>query len=280
MLRVHVLAAALMTAAGSVLAADPLPVASSGKSLVLPETQRALGTVYYALPGGLRQVSFESAAPVEKVTGNSNQVIGYAIAGPADNPAKLQGGEWHLPVASLRTGNAERDTHLTQDQWFDASKHPSIVFTLKEVKDAKDAGAGKDTTVKRFVGTLVGDMTIKGVTKPMAIENAIIAYRASSNATQMIADGDILLIQATYKIKLEDFGIKNETITTAKKVAEEVSVKTDLWLSSVAPEQQTAKAPPQPKAGAATPQAPKVLDSAPKVQPTPEAKPAEPAKAP
>src|SRR3954453_22321279 len=72
----------------------PAEKSASGKSLVVPEAAAKKGTVYYCLPEHGRQIYFVSDAPVEKIKGQSDKVIGYCIAGK-DSPAALQGGEWH-----------------------------------------------------------------------------------------------------------------------------------------------------------------------------------------
>lgn len=211
--------------------------AKSGKSLVVPEDQKAKGTVYSALPGMDRQVFFTSTAPVETIEGQSNAVIGYVVAGK--EPGSLVAGEWHLPVDSMRTGIPARDKHLTQETWLDAGKNPRIAFRLKEFKDAtvtKEAAG-----LKTYTGTLVGDMTIKGVTKPMEIKEATVTFLAAGPESAKVAKGELLAIRAKYDIKLEDFGVSNEVITTRKKVAEVVQVETALYMSTVPPEEQSAK---------------------------------------
>jgi polyisoprenoid-binding protein YceI len=217
-----------------VLAADGFARKSpSGKSLIVPDAHQKLGTIYHCLPDRERQVYFTSDAPVEKIRGQSNQVVGYCIAGK-DNAAAIQAGEWHLPVKSIRTGNSTRDKHLTQKNWLDAESHPDVVFVLKQVKDLR---AEKDRT---YAATLVGEMTIHGVTKPITIEGATIAPLPASAATQKTAKGDLMAIRAKYPIRLSEFGVENTII--GRKVAEELSLDTTLYMSTVKPEDQPAEA--------------------------------------
>src|SRR5262249_15183316 len=144
------------------------------KSLVVPDAHKSLGTVYYALPGRDVQVSFSSKAPLENIEGNSASVIGYAVAGK-DDQAKLQAGEWHLPVKSLDTGNKTRNGHLAGEAWLDAAKNPDVVFQLKEVADIQPGKAEGDS--KAFTVTLKGDMTIHGITKPITIPDSTLTFR-------------------------------------------------------------------------------------------------------
>lgn len=225
------------------LGAEPLPESPSGKSLVVPDATKSQGTVYYSLPGKERLMRFISDAPFEKINGVSNTIIGYTIAGPKDNPAQLQGGEWHLPVASIRTQNDERDSHLRGPEWLDAAKHPNIVFKLNAVKDVKETTpATAEGKMRMFTATLEGEMTLHGVTKPISIANAALRFRPSSDAMRMaVGEGDFLFISAKYEIALADYGIKHKMISGDKKVAEKIQLENTLYMSTVAPEDQPTK---------------------------------------
>ncbi|RYP83901.1 polyisoprenoid-binding protein [Nocardioides guangzhouensis] len=64
-----------------------------------------------------------------------------------------------IDVAGIETGNADRDGHLRSGDFFDAEQFPTITFTSTEV-------------VREDENTwqITGDLTIKGVTKPVTIE--------------------------------------------------------------------------------------------------------------
>jgi polyisoprenoid-binding protein YceI len=238
MLRRGVLAAALVTcfAGLAVAAPDFAKESPSGKSLVVPEAAKTKGAVYHALPGRERMVYFTSDAPMEKIKGQSDQIIGYAVAGK-DNPAELQGGEWHLPVASLRTGNATRDKHLQGEPWLNAAANPNIVFQLKEVKDLKPAKEGGKT----YSATLIGDMTIHGVTRPLTVTDATIAVMPESPQTAKVAKGSLMAIRAKYDITLSDYGVSNKIV--GQKVADTIRLDNTIYMSTVPPEEQSAPTP-------------------------------------
>jgi len=224
--------------AGLALAANagdpPAEKAASGKSLVVPESAAKKGTVYYCLPEHGRQIYFVSDAPVQKIKGQSDKVIGYCIAGK-DTPAALQGGEWHLPVKSLRTGQGQMDLHLAGKPWLDAQSFPDIVFVLRKVSDLNAEGEGK----KSWTGTLQGDMTVHGVTKPITIKDATIAVVPASDDAAKGVKGDLMAIRAKYPITLSDYGVANSNI--GSKVADELKLETSLYMSTVKPEDQPAK---------------------------------------
>ncbi|MEX2219281.1 MAG: YceI family protein [Phycisphaerales bacterium] len=222
------------------LAGPPAAKSPSGKSLVIPEAHQKLGTVYHALPGRDRQVFFDSDAPVERIKGQSNQVIGYCIAGK-DNPANLKAGEWHLPVKSMRTGNRTRDRHLTEANWLNAPANPDVIFALKEVKDLAAQGEGGKT----WTGTLVGEMTINGVTKLISIEKATIASVAGGDDKAAGIKGDLLAIRCKHQVALADFNVKNPNI--GSKVADTLALETTLYMSTVKPEDQPSPASESPE---------------------------------
>ena len=64
-----------------------------------------------------------------------------------------------MSVDSVDTGNADRDGHLKSADFFDAATHPEITFVSTGVREIKG---------EEFI--LDGELTIKGVTKPVALE--------------------------------------------------------------------------------------------------------------
>ena len=74
---------------------------------------------------------------------------------PENSWAKVE-----IDVASVDTGNADRDAHLRTPDFFDIEKFPKITFvsTKAEKQDDDD------------VYTLIGDLTINDKTNPVAVE--------------------------------------------------------------------------------------------------------------
>ena len=64
-----------------------------------------------------------------------------------------------IDVASLDTGNGQRDGHLKSPDYFDIANHPRITFTAKGAKDVDHDGSWE----------LTGDLTINGITKPITL---------------------------------------------------------------------------------------------------------------
>ena len=95
-------------------------------------------------------------AMVTKVRGTFNEFEGTAQL-DAENPAASTA-ELTIQVASIDTGQAQRDEHLRTNDFFDAPTHPQITFKSTGVQ-----------LVSEDTFALTGDLTIKGTTKPVTV---------------------------------------------------------------------------------------------------------------
>ena len=95
-------------------------------------------------------------AMVTKVRGQFGAFTGTARideATPASSKVDLS-----IEIASVETGSPDRDGHLKSGDFFDAEANPEITFVSTGVeRDGDD-------------WTITGDLTIKGVAKPVTIE--------------------------------------------------------------------------------------------------------------
>jgi polyisoprenoid-binding protein YceI len=96
-------------------------------------------------------------AMVTKVRGSFNDVTGTVVI-DAEDPSSSSA-QVTIQVASIDTRNPDRDGHLRTNEFLDAANHPTISFVSTSAKLH-----GEDSV------TLTGDLTIKGVTKSLAIE--------------------------------------------------------------------------------------------------------------
>ena len=71
--------------------------------------------------------------------------------------ASFKGKDWKatIEVSSIKTGNGIRDWHLMSAKYFNRKEHPKMTFI------------GTDWEEMRKGYTLTGDLTIKGVTRPI-----------------------------------------------------------------------------------------------------------------
>ena len=66
-----------------------------------------------------------------------------------------------IDVASLDTGNGQRDGHLKSPDFFDVENHPKATFSLTKFERSGDEV------------TATGDLTIRGTTKPVTLKGEI-----------------------------------------------------------------------------------------------------------
>jgi polyisoprenoid-binding protein YceI len=94
-------------------------------------------------------------AMVATVRGQFTEFTGTAhidTANPADSKVEVS-----IVANSINTGQQQRDDHLRSGDFFESEQHPEITFTSTEVsRDGED-------------WTITGDLTIKGVTKPITV---------------------------------------------------------------------------------------------------------------
>jgi len=138
-----------------------------------------------------------------------------------DDPANSRA-RGSVKVASIDTGNAERDEHLRSPDFFDVKRFPMLTFKSKRVERATQRGHL----------TLVGDLTIHGVTKEVAFDvTAPTPERKTPYGTVAVG------AEAKAKINRRDFGLTwNQALEAGGVlVSDEVNLDISLELSKKAP---------------------------------------------
>jgi polyisoprenoid-binding protein YceI len=120
-----------------------------------------------------------------------------------------------IDLASVQTGQPDRDAHLLSTDFFDAEQHPQMRFVSTSVRST-----GDDTY------ELDGDLTIHGFTKPVTLD-------VEFNGTSVPPQGDPRPhagFYATTEIRRSEFGIDFNMPLGMGKVAvgEKVKVELDL----------------------------------------------------
>jgi polyisoprenoid-binding protein YceI len=118
---------------------------------------------------------------------------------------------------TIDTGNPKRDGHLRSDDFFNATKHPVLALKAKSFQ----------WKGKKF--TAMVDVTIRGVTKTVKFEGALIG-------TQKVNFGDGDQIRAGYEahatINRQDFGLKfNALAEGVSVVADNVEIEIQVEMS-------------------------------------------------
>ena len=93
---------------------------------------------------------------ISKVKGSFGEFAG-TVSGEPGKPETFSV-EATVQLASVDTGNGKRDDHLRSADFFDAEKFPTMTFKSTGVKMDGDEG------------TLTGELTLHGVTKPVEFE--------------------------------------------------------------------------------------------------------------
>ncbi|MEK2471511.1 MULTISPECIES: YceI family protein [Streptomyces] len=135
--------AAPAPAAAAVLDADPALAALTGDYTIDPAHSSIGFTVRHAMVTNVRG-SFGEHEGVLKLDGGN----------PAASTAHID-----VKIASIDTGIADRDGHLKSADFFDAEQFPLMTFRSNAVEQL-------DSETYR----VTGDLTIKDVTRPLAID--------------------------------------------------------------------------------------------------------------
>jgi polyisoprenoid-binding protein YceI len=150
---------------------------------------------------------------ITTVKGRFTDVKGTVRLDESD-PAHGQA-EITISAASIDTREAQRDAHLRSADFFDADSFPTLTFRSTGIKDV----AGN-----RF--TLVGDLTIRGVTQQVALD--VTAEGRGKDPW----GGERAGFSATTKIKRSAFGLMwNQILETGGvAVGDEIKIAIDVEL--------------------------------------------------
>ena len=148
---------------------------------------------------------------ITKVRGRLPEVSGTITI---DEEPERSHVEVELTVASLDTGNPDRDGHLRSADFFDAERFPTITFQSTKVE------AGKSGT-----WAVTGDLTVRDVTRPITLPVDFDGANASPTGDERIA------FSAATEVDREDWGLTwNVALETSgmlvgKKVRIELNVQ-------------------------------------------------------
>ena len=120
--------------------------------------------------------------------------------------------EGEIDVASIDTGNPDRDAHLRANDFFDVASHPKITFKSTRIEPKDDA----------YV--VHGDLTIRGVTRPVALDVEFLG--TSKNPYGKTVAG--LSVRGT--VNRKDFGVSFNALleTGGVAVGEKVKLEVDV----------------------------------------------------
>src|SRR5262249_49926954 len=144
------------------------------------------------------EAGFEVRHFFSKVHGVFHDVDGTIVYDEANPTASKI--DATVKVASVDTGNQKRDGHLQSSDFFDGEKNPILSF-----KSTKIVKSGKN----KF--KITGDLTMRGVTKPVTFDAEFLGSSAVSVEGQ--SWGSKAGFSATTTVNRKDWGINwNKTL--------------------------------------------------------------------
>jgi polyisoprenoid-binding protein YceI len=115
-------------------------------------------------------------------------------------------------ISSIDTKNEQRDGHLKSADFFDADNHPKLIFKSTGLTRKSDDDY-----------ELTGDLTIRGITKPVKLS---VVY----NGTVRGFGGsfDVAAFEISGKINRQDFGLKWNALTETGGVVVSDEIKLEV----------------------------------------------------
>jgi polyisoprenoid-binding protein YceI len=149
---------------------------------------------------------------ISNVKGQFTGVTGKLTHDPTDVTGSQM--EATIEVASVNTGDAQRDAHLKSADFFDVEKFPTLTFKSKSIARTKSG----DLSLK-------GDLTIHGITREV-----VFAVEGPSEPGKDPWGNTRIGASATTKINRKDYGLTwNAALETGGiLVGEEVTITLDV----------------------------------------------------
>jgi len=166
--------------------------------LALSGWAAAAQPITFTVSGGEgNRIQFESKAPLETVTGTTDQVSGTIALDPADLGSGVSA-NIIVDAASIKTGNGIRDGHM-RDNHLQTKEFPEIKFTLNNF--ALD-GALPPGVAKSY--TIAGEFTLHGVTRTISVPVEV-TYIPSETGRKIRVVGHFRVSLAEYDIPRPQF---------------------------------------------------------------------------
>ena len=165
-------------------------------------------TVSYASPIQLKgDAKFSSDAPLEKINGTAQG------SGKLELEAKAlekMEGMFKMAVASMRTGNDMRDSHLRGAEWLNADKCPNVTFEFKGAKVLNQKTKGDVTMAAVEVS---GDFGLNCKKQKLTTQ------------VELKWKGNLYKAKTAFKIALADYNVAGKKGIVGNKVGKEIAVK-------------------------------------------------------
>ena len=150
-------------------------------------TATAITTGTWALDPTHTEIGFTVRHIMSKVRGKFETFEGTLVTADDVTDSRV---DVSVDLNSINTGTVDRDNHLRSSDFFEVENHPTMTFASSGV-------------VEKAPGELVvqGDLTIKGVTKPLELAVEVLGEGSDPWGGTRIG------VEATGLISRKDFGI-------------------------------------------------------------------------
>ena len=115
-----------------------------------------------------------------------------------------------IDVASINTGIVKRDNHLRSPEFFNVAKFPEITFKSRSVKQTDQQS-----------GDIAGDLTMHGVTKPIALHVKLLTPANDTKQTRWTV--------TTEPLKRRDFNLMfSQGAETVSGISQTVAINIEI----------------------------------------------------
>ncbi|STP12112.1 Protein yceI precursor [Helicobacter mustelae] len=161
----------------------------------------------YAIDKSHSSVWFEAKHLVfSKVRGTFDNFDGKIDVDP--DTKKINVFEGSVDVKSINTRDKKRDNHLRATDFFDVIKYPKGSFKMTKYEDGK----------------IYGDLTFRGVTKPIVLKAEV-----EAPLKHPVNKKEFVVLEAEGKINRKDFGIGKETKNAIVGDEIEIDIKIEAY---------------------------------------------------
>ncbi len=201
--------------------------AIAGSLLVIAGPARGAAKNYdFKDPKGVNAMSFVLDSVLEPIMGLASGISGVVSFDP-DKP-EATSGSIVVSAKSLHIENQGMEKTLHGGDWLDVDHYPEITFTFRKIKNVKRTPSGAVDMI------VIGDFTVKGVTKRLTIPVRATHLAGRLGERLHRGSGDLLVLRTRFTINRKKFNISPGS--SGEVVADEIEIRASIV--GMAPERQ------------------------------------------